>query len=299
MSIHIYHHNDHDGVTAGAVVYMMHKTRYPDIDIKLYNISSYNTILDFSHIGDNEEVYIVDYSFSNIRNVANLKKLVERNKRVVWIDHHKTSLEAEREPGNEWMTSISGIRFVGICGAGLSYLYLNNIPVKMESLDKLPLFLRYVNSHDVFINDMPNTREFTLGCPLLSPDSAIYHHLIRNYNEKECEQIVQSFIDDGSVIAKYLDSRDLKFLEEKGYELEIDGLKGICMNHDGNSYSFGDRFEEYDFVMDFHYDGKEKVWTYSLYTSKSNVDVSVIAKKYGGGGHAKAAGFQSKKPLFT
>ena len=45
--------------------------------------------------------------------------------------------------------------------------------------------------------------------------------------------------------------------------------------------------------MAFKYDGKIKKWVVSLYTTKINIDVSKIAKLYGGGGHKGAAGFVS------
>jgi nanoRNase/pAp phosphatase (c-di-AMP/oligoRNAs hydrolase) len=43
---------------------------------------------------------------------------------------------------------------------------------------------------------------------------------------------------------------------------------------------------------------KNKIWTYGLYSTKSNVNCGEIAKKYGGGGHFSASGFQSDKFLF-
>jgi len=43
-------------------------------------------------------------------------------------------------------------------------------------------------------------------------------------------------------------------------------------------------------MMPFQFDGKK--WTISLYTTKDEIDCSVIAKSNGGGGHKKAAGFQ-------
>ena len=39
------------------------------------------------------------------------------------------------------------------------------------------------------------------------------------------------------------------------------------------------------------------VFQYSLRSSANGLDVSEIAKAYGGGGHAHAAGFQSNAPL--
>jgi nanoRNase/pAp phosphatase (c-di-AMP/oligoRNAs hydrolase) len=51
---------------------------------------------------------------------------------------------------------------------------------------------------------------------------------------------------------------------------------------------------EYDILLLFS-TGNGRTWSYSIYSE--TVDVSEIAKKYGGGGHKKASGFQSKKLL--
>jgi nanoRNase/pAp phosphatase (c-di-AMP/oligoRNAs hydrolase) len=37
-----------------------------------------------------------------------------------------------------------------------------------------------------------------------------------------------------------------------------------------------------------------QTWTVSMYTTKKNINVGKLAKKFGGGGHTKAAGFQCK-----
>jgi nanoRNase/pAp phosphatase (c-di-AMP/oligoRNAs hydrolase) len=54
--------------------------------------------------------------------------------------------------------------------------------------------------------------------------------------------------------------------------------------------------EDYDIMIPFCFDGKQ--WTVSMYTKNKEIDVSIIAKKYGGGGHKNAAGFQCKELPF-
>ena len=46
----------------------------------------------------------------------------------------------------------------------------------------------------------------------------------------------------------------------------------------------------------FVYNGDK--WKVSLYTKKDDIDVSIIAQKYGGGGHKKASGFRCDKLPF-
>ena len=52
----------------------------------------------------------------------------------------------------------------------------------------------------------------------------------------------------------------------------------------------------YDILMPFSYNGKSGNWSYSMYSKTT--DVSVIAKKYGGGGHKGASGFTLDRLIF-
>jgi nanoRNase/pAp phosphatase (c-di-AMP/oligoRNAs hydrolase) len=80
---------------------------------------------------------------------------------------------------------------------------------------------------------------------------------------------------------------------KSSFEIEFKGLKAICLNGGGfNSDVFKSVYDEsrHDIMMPFQFNGR--FWTVSLYTTKDEVDCSVIAKSMGGGGHKKAAGFQ-------
>jgi len=42
-----------------------------------------------------------------------------------------------------------------------------------------------------------------------------------------------------------------------------------------------------------------KKWSYSVYSTKPDIDCSAFAKRYGGGGHKGAAGFYSDSLIFN
>ena len=50
-------------------------------------------------------------------------------------------------------------------------------------------------------------------------------------------------------------------------------------------------------MMPFVFDGSK--WTVSIYSTNKNIDCSELAKKYGGGGHKGAAGFQCENLPFS
>ena len=53
-----------------------------------------------------------------------------------------------------------------------------------------------------------------------------------------------------------------------------------------------------DYAMIWRYDEKSKKYCVSLRSRKGGKDVQEIAKKYGGGGHINAAGFESTNMQF-
>jgi oligoribonuclease NrnB/cAMP/cGMP phosphodiesterase (DHH superfamily) len=76
------------------------------------------------------------------------------------------------------------------------------------------------------------------------------------------------------------------------FEIEFEGLRAICLNGGGfNSDVFRSVYDEtkHDIMMPFQFNGK--FWTISMYSTKPEIDASVIAKKYKGGGHKSACGF--------
>ena len=95
---------------------------------------------------------------------------------------------------------------------------------------------------------------------------------------------------------KYRDGWAKEYLKRFGFEVDFEGLNCFAVNLGNcNSEYFKSLPEgKYDAFMPFAYNGEK--WTVSMY-SKTH-DVSDICKKYGGGGHAQAAGFTCEELPF-
>ena len=70
----------------------------------------------------------------------------------------------------------------------------------------------------------------------------------------------------------------------------------MVVNRSCNSLIFGDLYNKYPLVATFVFDGKK--YKYSIYSNDRSVKCNEIAAKFGGGGHAGAAGFISDKLEF-
>ena len=118
------------------------------------------------------------------------------------------------------------------------------------------------------------------------------------------DKFINKMISSGTAIKKYVDHRNEIERDFAGFRFTITDrvrchiYSCYAMNIHSNSLAFGPLYDEYDIVCPFVFVGG-KQWKYSLFSSKKDVDCSVIAKALGdidglgGGGHAGAAGFQT------
>lgn len=85
---------------------------------------------------------------------------------------------------------------------------------------------------------------------------------------------------------------------KKAFYREFEGYRAIVINKANTNSQIFDSADKdsFDIMMTCSYNGK--IWTYSIYTEKENIDVSKIAEKYGGGGHKKASAFRTERFLF-
>ena len=84
-------------------------------------------------------------------------------------------------------------------------------------------------------------------------------------------------------------------LNKYGFETVFEGHRCLAINQKDNSEIFADKRTMYPLCVIFQTDGKR--WYYTVYSSDPHIDCSLIAARYGGGGHKGAAGFVTKELL--
>ena len=96
-------------------------------------------------------------------------------------------------------------------------------------------------------------------------------------------------LEEGKAVEKFKAVYFDNYAKALGYAIKWQGHNCFAVNVGMvSSDVFGSRIEEYDILLPHIHNGRQ--WTVSLYSQ--NVDVSEIAKSFGGGGHKGAAGFQ-------
>lgn len=272
-----YHKSDLDGHCSGAIV----KRAYPNCECigVDYNDTLESLGATFEAAGD--KVFVVDFRF----NEADMDWL-NANTELYWIDHHKTSIDRAHETG--FLASGGQSLEIGMAGCELTWKYLNE--------SDLPGTVLLLGRYDVWDHADDRVLPFQYGMREYEntlPESEIWESLFNDDGRK-----VISIIESGKVILAYQDKQNAMYAKGMAYEGSIDGLRAIIMNKAyANSKAFDAVYDpkKHDVMVLFGI--KEDEYKYTLFSDKDNIDVSAIAKKYGGGGHKWAAGFYSKSRI--
>ena len=273
-----YHGSDLDGHCSGAIV----KYRHPECE--MWPID-YEVKFPMNEIKEGETVYIVDFALQPFDQMVELAKKCK----LIWIDHHKTALEEAKKRG----FVVRGTRRVGIGACFLTWEFLNpHLPV--------PAFVKLLAEYDVWDHSNPDTLPFQFGMRVRETDPATEEGMKlwrRLFNEDR--RFFHKILEEGKVIIKYQKQIDAKYCARYVYPAVFEGYKALMLNKGiANSMTFENVVgtEDADIFIAYVFNGEN--WIVTLYANKSDVDVSKIAKKYGGGGHKKAAGFVCKNLPF-
>jgi len=267
-----------DGKCAGAIVRRQTKLM-PDgcsLDYPEMFPINYKDDFPFDKILPNEEIIIVDFSLQKEGDFANLYKIT---KDITWIDHHKTAINKHIE-----FEHLAGIRSCELSGCELTWQFFNG-----EML--MPEIVSLLGDYDMWkfkYGDKTNWLQTGIKLYDTNPESLEWDKWFKR------DADLTPIFDKGKISLQYRDNYYKSLIKGWSFYTEFEGYKVIACNAGCVSSQLFDSVDKntYDLMMPFIWDGKQ--WTISIYTTK-DIDCSLLAKKYGGGGHKKAAGFQCKK----
>lgn len=300
-----YHKRDLDGHCSGAIAkyYFLEENDVENVKMWPYD---YGEPFPFDQIRDDEIVWMVDITTNPY------EMMLEINKRykLTVVDHHKSFIESDVAK------QIDENRYgeVGKAACELTWEYC--FPG-----EKMPHLVKLLGRYDIWDNsDKDLWENFILptqmGMKMRATDPSTkdgydfwedYFNQCSDSHQYEAD-IEVDINKRGSIILRYQEREDARACaffsfpakfhmpEENGRTYKI-----ICLNSTRfNSKVFETVWdpEKYDFMLAWVSVQGERC-SVSMYTDKPGIDVSEIAKKYGGGGHVQAAGFQCEnvKPI--
>ena len=285
-----FYHNDADGRCAGFWVHLSVGINDQYQDPSFIEMS-YAKPFPMETIRKDEQIYIVDYSIST----DEMRQLLKITENVTWIDHHKTAIDKYQDFEHE----IRGVRYDGIAGCMLAYCYIHHMTQRGEGdikqfdismIKDAPMFTKLIADWDVWKFDYgDDTRHFitAFNAYNFEPSSKLWSRFLCFPDDDAFA--CSDFIRDGIIMTTFRDGWAKDYMK-LGFKTDFEGVKCFAVNlgRCNSEYFKSLPPGQYDVLIPFAFDGSQ--YTVSLYST--TIDVSEIAKKYGGGGHKGAAGFQ-------
>jgi len=275
-----FHSADLDGHCSGAIV----KHEMGD-DVVLRGIN-YGDTFPWDEVKD-REVIMVDFSLQPFSDMVRLHKL---SSNFVWIDHHKSAIDEYSEynaDGLPW----DGLREIGKGACELCWEYF--YPTWG---DYVPRAVKLLSLYDVWRHDEDeDALPFQFGMrvrdtyPTHDQAEGIWTTLLSPVGSSTINQVLR----EGKTILKYQEQQNEAYARSASFVTILGGFRCIVINRMiTNSQIFDSVWDEdkYDAMVTFGW--RKGKWTFSMYSTSEDIDVSVFCKSMGGGGHKNASGFQ-------
>lgn len=241
---------------------------------------------------DGEGIFMVDFSLP----MEEMQRLYHFSQRFVWIDHHKTAIDKAKEAGFD----TPGLRVVGKAACELTWEYF-------FSGKTMPWAVFLLGRYDVWDEGQPNWQhgilpfQYGMRGHITNPDNPeskkLWDSLLQTASDAgillPTGVKINGICDVGRYILRYQELENAKLMTRQAFITFFEGMYCRAVNHGpGSSMKFEahPNYQDSPVLISFARLPQQK-WLVNLYTFREDVDCGEIAKKYGGGGHRRAAGF--------
>lgn len=289
MQYHLFSHNDLDGVSCGILA----KVAFGDkINVHYLSVNRLDYhVEEFLKRTSNEQkehiLYITDISV-NQENEKRLEEFVNKGGSVQLIDHHKTALHLNQY--NWGHVKVEEAEGKKASATSLFYTYLIEKEI-IKPAKVLEDYVELVRQYDTW--DWDKNANFSAK----RLNDLLYMQSIDEFEESMLERIKQyeqfSFDDFEVKLLDLEEKKTERYIRRKRKELIQTFIENLCVGivhaesyHSELGNTLGKEYPHLDCIVILNM-GSKKV---GFRTIHDHIDVSEFAGKFGGGGHAKAAG---------
>lgn len=227
-------------------------------------------------------VYILDYCFP----LETMREIQNACARLVVLDHHATAqkdiLALQPRAGDEFIFDMKK------SGASLAWLYFN-------PGIRTPRLVDFCEDRDLWLFKDPHTEPIMDVVASYPYDVQAYDDI---YWSLEHPKRYNDIVEQGRAIGRYK-ARQVEECVKNARSIELAGERVLAVNCtvlNLLSQCAGVLAKGRAFGVAYWRRG-DGLWIYSLRSDDDGLDVSEIARAFGGGGHPHAAGFQSERLL--
>ncbi len=240
------------------------------------------------------KIFILDFSYDK----STICRIAIENESVLILDHHVTAQQELTGSEKFWQTDDG--KFPGnICiifdmnksGGRLTAEYFyGEMMWDLSYVEEL--LVRYTEDRDLWLWKMPNSKEFNAALRT--------YPLTFEFWDGFTSIVLDQMSKEGTGILRY-QTEIVQQHVRNSRVIHFEGHRVPCVNCTFCISEVGEALHQsgpHPFSLTFFTkeDGKN---VFSMRSPKGGVDVSVIAKRFGGGGHPNAAGFiDSFNPLY-
>lgn len=212
-----------------------------------------------------KNVVILDFSYDK----ETVKDMIEKANDFMLIDHHKSVMvDLHNIPQTHFDLSKSG--------AILSWEFFH--PGKEP-----PKFLLYIQDRDLWTWQLPYSREFSAAFDMVEMH-------FENYDSYCDDSVFDDAVKRGSYILAHKRTFINKIMK-RAAKRRIQGYSALVVNSSHWMSEIGSSLaKSADVAVIWYFDHKDQSYHISFRAANPDVDVSEVAKFFGGGGHKASAG---------
>ena len=217
---------------------------------------------------EGKDVYMLDFAYPR----STMITLAKKANKLVLLDHHKTALQELKD-----LKQLNAVLDMTRSGSHITWDYF-------FPRETAPALMLYIEDQDLGRFELPFSREVNEAVFSYPYSLAVWERLMM--------QDISVLMQEGTILLRKLNqdlSRLIPALTRKlriaGYEVPAVNLPFTLAPHAAEALAKGVPFA-------VGYWDTPEVRVFSMRSEPEGLDVAEIAKVYGGGGHARSAGFR-------